>query len=283
MKKIALILSCYLLILTGCDSVKRRNFVVLIDDSSSVPEELVQRYINVIQETLVSNMGAKDKLTVVFIDGCTKSRAERVYTVDLSEMSFENERDGVNHMEDSTHVRLNRFLSQVKRDVATKIMTQRNKRNDCGGATDILSSMVEVKKLVENSKNYKNNKEQLLNSINGEDNYQYQNIAVFFSDMINESNMAAYDFTLFGRLTEEEVSKKVIALKEQNKIPDLTGVKILVYGATNSRYAGAFRENQIEQVKLFWELFVQSAGAEMVGYGYDTQIELKTYMKSTRE
>jgi hypothetical protein len=79
-------------------------------------------------------------------------------------------------------------------------------------------------------------------------------------------------------LKDDDVNKKVTELKDLNKIPDLHGVKILVYGATSTKEAGAFAGQQIENVKLFWDLFFHSAGADLKGYGYDTDMELKKYL-----
>ena len=65
MKQITLILMSILVTLTGCDTTKRKCFLVLIDNSASVPEVVMQRYIRTIQETILPNMGEKDKLIVV--------------------------------------------------------------------------------------------------------------------------------------------------------------------------------------------------------------------------
>ena len=52
----------------------------------------------------------------------------------------------------------------------------------------------------------------------------------------------------------------------------------MVYGASSTKEAGAFGGKQIENVKLFWDLFFKSAGADVKGYGYDTELELKNYL-----
>lgn len=279
MKKLTIILSCALLILAGCDTTKRKNFVVLVDNSTSVPEEVIQRYINTIQETILPNMGFKDRLTVQFIDACSQNKAERIYAFNLAEMDFTNKADGVNHAADSSDARLRRYLLQtVKDEVANKIITKRKERKNCGNYTDIVNALNEAKSLVETKKNYKSKTDKILNDAQGNENYEYETCIVIFSDMVNENAARTFDFTRFGRLKEEDVNKKVTELKDLNKIPDLHGVKILAYGATSTKEAGAFAGRQIENVKLFWELFFQSAGADLTGYGYDTEMELKKYL-----
>ena len=136
----------------------------------------------------------------------------------------------------------------------------------------------EAKKLVESKKNFSSTTDKILNDANGDESFEYETCIVLFSDMVNENKERTFDFTSFGKLKDDVVNKKVLELKHLNKIPDLAGVKILVYGATSTKEAGAFAGKQIENVKLFWDLFFQSAGADIKGYGYDTQIELKNYI-----
>lgn len=279
MKKITLIFMSILITLTGCETTKRKNFIILIDNSISVPEHVIQRYITNIQETILPNMGAKDKLIVQFIDGCSQDRAERIYSFDLAEMNFSNKADGANHQVDSSLARLKRYLLEtVKDEIAKTILAKRKERKDCGGYTDIVNALNEAKKLVDCKKSYSSTTDKILNDAQGNDNFEYETCIVIFSDMVNENSAKTFDFTTFGRLKEDEVNKKVLQLKDLNKIPDLAGVKILVYGATSTKEAGAFSGKQIENVKLFWDLFFQSAGADIKGYGYDTQLELKNYL-----
>ena len=101
---------------------------------------------------------------------------------------------------------------------------------------------------------------------------------VIFSDMVNENPEKTCDFTTFGKVKEEAVTNKISELKEADKIPNLTGIKVFVYGATNTKNAGVFANKQIENVRLFWELFFKSAGGDLKGYGYDTELELKNYI-----
>jgi hypothetical protein len=280
MKKITLILmSCTLLILAGCNTEKRKNFVILVDNSTSVPQDVIERYITTIQETILPNMGEKDKLTVQFIDACSQNKAERIYSFDLAEMDFSNRMDGVNHAADSSRARLRRYLLQtVKDELASTIIAKRQERKSCGNYTDIVNALNEAKSLVENGKNYTSKTDKLLNDAQGNDNYEYETCIVIFSDMVNENAARTFDFTTFGRLKDEDVNKKVTELKDLNKIPDLHGVKILVYGATSTKEAGAFAGRQIENVKIFWEEFFKSAGTDIQCYGYDTKMELKKYL-----
>lgn len=57
-------MSCTLLILVECNTEKRKNFIVLVDNSTSMPQDVIERYIKTIQETILPHMNEKDKLSV---------------------------------------------------------------------------------------------------------------------------------------------------------------------------------------------------------------------------
>jgi hypothetical protein len=276
MKKLAVVLFTALAFLASCGSSKRNNYIVLVDNSLTVSDAVFERYIQTIQQSIITNMGGKDRLTVQFIDGCSQSMAERVYSIDLAVMDFSNDRDGINYKDDSTAARLKRFGSDsVVPEIKRVILAKRKERNKCSQFTDIISALNEAKTLVDTKKNFSNTKEKILNDAGGEDNYEYVTSVVIFSDMVNENSERTFDFTQMGKLKEDGVEKKVQELKEMNKIPDLAKINVIAYGATSTKEAGPFANKQIENVKLFWELFFKSAGADLKGYGYDTNAEIK--------
>lgn len=277
MKQIA-ILVAMLFVLTGCNTNKRRNIVILVDNSASITEDIIQRYIATIQNTILPNMGEKDKLALQFIDGCSQGKAERIFTVDLAEVNFENDADGINHKADSSNMRRMIYMAGVTDKLAAQVVNKRRERKDCGQYTDIINAIIEAKTLVENRKSYSNATNQVVNNISGAENYVYETCLIIFSDMVNEDRLQTYDFTSFGKLKREDIEKKTAELKEQGKIPDLPNVKVIIYGATSTNKASSYAGKQIENIKYFWELYFQSAGADLIGYGYDTKLELKKYL-----
>ena len=280
--KVIYLLLIIILALAGCDISKRNNLIILIDNSLTVPENVFERYIQTIQQSIVANMGSQDRITIQFIDGCSQSLAERIYSIDLATMNFSSNADGINFKEDSNAVRLKRFVSDsVLSEIKKVIIAKRKERIKCNQFTDIISALNEVKSLVNKKKNYGSTKDKILNTADGEENYEYATTIIIFSDMINEDKQKLYDFTKMGRIGEAQVNKKIKDLENSKTIPNLKGVNIFVYGATSTKEAGVFANKQIENVKLFWDLFFQSTGADMKGYGYDTELELKNYMAKT--
>ena len=281
MKRYLIVLVTIVFTLTGCEVEKRKNLVVLIDNSNSVPTETMERYITNITDVITPNLRSNDMLTIQFTDACSQGQAERIYHLDLSKIDFADPKDGINKMKDSADARLRNYIKHnVANDVRLKVEAAREKRKNCGNYTDIIHSLTESKKLVMNKKSFETKTDKILNNANGNENYQYETALVIYSDMVNENSLRTLDFTKFGRLSKEDVEQKYNAISETNKIPDFQGVKILVYGATSTKKAGKFSGKQIENVKYFWDLYFHSAGAEIIGYGYDSEIELLNYLNS---
>ena len=241
MKKFTIILFTFIMLLTGCTSAVRHNYLILIDNSSSVPMAVINRYLGSIEKTILTKLGDKDKVTVQFIDGCSQLKSERIFNLDMAEKDFSNIRDGINHAADSAKVRRERYLNgEIKKEILAAIGAKRIERSDCGGYTDIINATAEVAKLVENTSNSQTTFGQIINNAKGEENYIYETCLVLFSDMINENQTRTYDFSSFGKIKEDKVITKVNDLKASEKLPDLSKVKVFVFGATSSAHAKAF-------------------------------------------
>ena len=281
MKTVVIILLAVLVLFTSCGSTKRNNFIVLVDNSGTVPENVFERYIKTIQQSIVAKLSNKDRVTVQFIDGCSQSMAERAYSIDLAEKDFSSNADGINYKEDSAVARLKRFLlDSVVSEIRKKVLARRKERNsnvkdNCSKYTDIIGALSEARSLIDKKKNYRNPTDKILNDADGKESYEYVTSIIIFSDMVNENSERTFDFTQMGKLKSEGVEKKVQELKDMDKIPDLANINVIAYGATSTKEAGPFANKQIENVKLFWELFFRSAGADLKGYGYDTDAEIK--------
>ncbi|MEK9158318.1 MAG: hypothetical protein AAB638_04035 [Patescibacteria group bacterium] len=280
MKTLSSIILSILLVISGCNITKRRSYIVLFDNSISIPYYVVQRNIRTIQETILPNIGPKDKLTLQFIDACSQGQAERIYSFDLAEIDFTSKADGANHQADSAKARMKRYImGKVRDEIATAILTKRMERNSCGSFTDIIHALTEAVKLVENKKSFTNSTDKLLNEANGDENYQYETSIILISDMINENREGTFNFTTFGRISEGQVTQKLSMLKDANKIPDLRDVKIFVHGATASPGAGLLAGKEMDNVKFFWQHYFELTGAELKAYGYDSEKEIKDYQK----
>lgn len=264
--------------LISCSS-KRNNYVLLIDNSKSISYELLEKYISLIQNIVLANMGCKDRITIQFIDECSVTKSERIFTVDFATMDFTNGADGKIHEDDSSKLRFIRILKDsIKPTLRNILLAKRKERQGCGNYTDILSAINTSKTLITSEKSYSSNLDQVKNNAEGKDNYEYCNSLIILSDMVNEDVQGKYDFRKMGQMDDSDISKRISELQASKKIPDLKNVKVFVYGATSTKESGALANKQIENIKSFWQQYFIYANADIQAYGYDSESEIKQSM-----
>lgn len=284
MKNINFILICMLVLMTSCNIIKRNNYILLIDNSSSIMPEQMNKYLSIIEYNILQNLGKKDRLTIQFIDECSLTLSERVFHLDLAKMNFSKSTDGLNNIEDSNNFRRQRFLTDsVQSKLKNTILQKREERSSCSSYTDIINALKEITTLLVHERSYKTSWDKIINDAQGNENFEYQNIIVIFSDMVNEDREKKLDFTQMGKDGPEQVYKKLEDLKANNIVPDLSGCDVFIYGATSTPEAGFDANRQIENIRLFWNVFLKDAGAKMQAYAFDSQKEIQEYILAAKE
>lgn len=281
-KELTIILSALLFMSSCTSSIKRHNYILLIDNSRTISESTLNKYISIMQQTILPNMGRFDRLTIQFIDECSMTQPERVFTLDLATIQFSERADGMNNATDSSKARMKRFLTDsIETILKTTILKKREERKNCGNFTDIINALNEASALITHEKSYTSTTDKISNDAQGKKNYEYENCIIIFSDMVNENRERTFDFTQFGKYNETKINNKLEELRKLNKIPDLSGCNILIYGATSTIEAGTYANKQIENCKTFWQNFFYESGAELKGYAYDSRKEITDYMAPT--
>jgi hypothetical protein len=279
MKTMIILFLGIIVLLSGCTTKTRTNYIIFLDNSTSVSDKTLEHYITIIQKSVLPNFGTEDKLSVEFIDNCTLSKSERIYTLDLAKLDFHKNSDGMNNEDDSIISRKRLFIQDsIEPAIVRIIMEKRSERKNCSKFTDIVNAFNEAALMLTNIKSYDNSTEKILNEAEGKDNYKYKNCIIMFSDMVNENPEKTLDFTQMQKLTEKEIDKRIEDLKDKGMIPNLSGTDVFIYGATSTRESGKLANVQIERIKLFWEQFLNSSSANLKAYGYDTEREIKEYL-----
>ncbi|MGV8111796.1 MAG: hypothetical protein AB2L17_02705 [Lentimicrobium sp.] len=279
-----IVLTCILLLFTSCNTGKRVNYIVLLDNSKSISEQLLNLYIDMIANTIVLNMGRYDRLTIQFIDECAMTKAERVYSIDLDKLDFTNSRDGLNHREDSIRYRLHQYLmDSIQPAITASIKAKRAQRTDCGNYTDIVNALNGSTALITHEKNFSSPIDKVQNSAKGIDNYEYESVYIILSDMVQENRDKVLDFTQMGRMNTDQVYQKIEDIRSLGKIPDLSGCSVFIYGATASKEAGPFANRQIENIRLFWETYFKDSNAVLQAYSFDCKKEIAGFMAELKK
>lgn len=276
MKKHILVLLLLAVFLTGCGTVTRHNHIVLIDNSRSVSSETWNRYIRVIAESIMKKMQRFDSIVILFIDDCSMSKSERVYSLNLAGMNFSKTGDGMNNEKDSMEVRLNDTITAQINQMIEVIRTKRQERKSCGNFTDIVNAISEAAKLLNKDSNYASTFDMIVNSFVGEDSYRYENSLILLSDMINENKEGSLSFRGISDFSERQILEKVESIS--TKVTDLENCKIFVYGATSTLSSGTKANSQIENIKLFWTNFFKRCNGNLVAYSFDSEREIAAYV-----
>jgi hypothetical protein len=265
-----------LISMTSC-SKTGHNYIVLIDNSRSIPERVWDKYIAVLQNTILNNLHPGDRLTVQFIDRCSLSKAERIFTLNLADMNFTNSTDGKIYENDSIQARITRFLrDSIEPECKLTLTTKREERIECGSFSDILNAINGSQSLL-NDDTAISKATEIANSATATTAYKYKNCLLIFSDMINEDAEHHFDFTNMETLTDADITKEIRVLQSLHEIPNLQGVQVFIYGATASNETGKDSNKQIENIRAFWQQYFDCAHAEIKAYGYDTENEIKQY------
>lgn len=279
MRNFIIILTGALVLMTSCTTAKRNNYILLIDNSRSIKPELMDKYISIMIHNILPHIGINDRLTIQFIDECSMTQSERVFHLDLAKMDFSKSTDGLNHAVDSINARRHRFLTDsIQAMLKSTILQKRAERKSCGSYTDIINALKECTSLICQDKSYITTWDKIANDAQGNENYEYQNSIIIFSDMINSNRNKTFDFNSFGSLSNEEVVNKIELLKEDRMIANLSGCKVLVCGATATDVGGFSGNRQIEMARMFWETYFKASGGILMVYAYDSKLEIEEYI-----
>jgi hypothetical protein len=266
-----------LLLFVSCQTKTRRNYILLVDNSKTISEREWKMYVEVISTDIVPNLNKGDRLTIQFIDECVLSRAERVYNLELDKQEFTHPGDGLNNKSDSIKARLQHFLLHVAvPDLLVTIKQKRIERRDCQDYTDIINAINSIIPLITKETNHHSTIDQLINSAKGVESYNYANVLIIFSDMIQESRDKVLDLKNLVYLKDKKILQKLEEIYMLEKIPELEQCKILVFGATSSLKNSLEANRQVENLKFFWQNWFYKSGASLNAYSYDCRKEIRT-------
>lgn len=266
-----------MLFLNSCESFvekKRNNLIVLLDYSASNNDQVLERYINIINETILENMNTYDCLTVMPIDEGSKMKPVKLILKDLADTSFKKQTDGFAHAADSLKKRFQEFVKDYQPFIAAKLKQERLARAEYTKFTDILGAIHQTTNLLEF--NRPGDKLKLAEDfVMGKTRLISQNVIVVLSDMIQDSN--EYSFNTSKGITEKQSQSYIDELTKTGKIPDLSDCQIFVIGATGKNPA------QIDNIKSFWTRYFSATNGRLQAYGFNVEDRLRRFLKASEE
>lgn len=276
MKRISSFLKILLLILLyGCTGQvkERKNIICLIDYSGTITKETLKTYANIISRDIFLNLGQSDKFLLMPIDEGAKTEDVLLAYYDLKNNKFDQQSDGVTHRQDSVKRRLSLFLSTKSDTIYNQIFRQKEIRNQFTDYTDIINAVEQLQSKLEKNET-KSGLANMWDGIAGNTTFHSENILVICSDMIHESK--EFNFNKSPTITKAEADEILKHLKNANRIPDLSGMIVFVNGRTGRN------NNQIDNLKYFWESYFKEAKATLSGYDFDTHHLIVDHLNKIR-
>ena len=265
-----IVCSCALLLLSCDNDVRhKRNLVCLIDYSASMNDEIIQGYMHVMEDNVLANIGEHDRLVVLPVDGASKTRASKIYYLDMQEHDFARAGDGFAHARDSVVARIRQYMHTVSLEIMAEIRRQRVARKQFANYSDLFSALHQAGSYVRHdtgspSQTYTSS------FLRSNTTFVAENVVIIFSDMKHES--AEFTFATGHGCPPDRVEPILDALQKRNGIPDLSGCTVFVYGRTGKS------NEEVENIQHFWEEYFREAHAFLAAYDYETDNVISAFM-----
>ena len=261
----------------GCqlDETRRRNFICLIDYSASMNGANMQRSMNVISRFVLPNLHERDRLIVLPIDGASKTVAEKIFYLDMSEKVFSLPSDGYTHARDSTKKRVLDFMTMVGGTIERGIQKHWVTRKRYSNFSDIFGALEQTASYIEHGDELKESSSNFFTALleKGKEP-DVENVVLIISDMKHES--PEFTFSRPEGCPPSYARHVLSTLQDRDGIPDLTGCKIFVYGRTG-------RSNrEVENIKRFWMKYFKEAQADVVAYDYEPDNVVTAFLNGHR-
>lgn len=264
----------------GCKGFKsftekdRRVMIVLIDYSASTSDAVLDNYVHVVNETILSNLKPYDCLIVVPIDEGSKMQPVKLFYKDLADTTFRNATDGFAHADDSLNLRFKNYVREAAPMIEKELKEQKIKRKRYTYHTDIIGALQQTTNLIEFNSKQGMGKD-IKDFVLGHVKLKSENIIVILSDMIQDSDGLAFGSKkgVTGEQTEIYLNKLV----KESRIPELNWCKVFAIGATGKNSI------QIDNINFFWRKYFERTNAELKAYGYNVEDKLRKYLKGSSD
>jgi len=243
--KTLLMLSSLMIIslFTGCFDSKINSVVfVLFDASISTNDRAVREHYFEDFQKLLNNLHGQTQLVGDVITGNTMATA--TFPLDATITGFDQLTENLLTYKERQNAANKDIINTVKKIIDTAYSQ----------STDLLNSF------------------QLAGKVFEEDRFKSapNKILVVFSDMIEDSENYRFEK---DNLNNQRINAIIKKEKDEGGLPELTGVKVYVVGATaNSSSFSQVKPGQIYAIERFWMKYFADCGANITDSRYATRL-----------
>lgn len=253
MKVIIVISTTFLLIvLFACNKEKiNNNVIVLLDLSRSRDSSTIAWYEQVIKENIIRKMGAKDRITIIPIDGSSVLWSKEIMTYDFGTGSYSNEFAGLQEKEVEAQ-NLQDTISSVIAQFEINVSKARNERVEFSKGTDVIGAIQQAVKYI----------------IPGN-----RNTIIMLSDMEQSDSDNRVDLK---RVTKKQGVDSLINGLEKT---DLLASNVIVVTGSQA----TMDKQRFSTMKLFWERYFEVSNAKLLDYSTGSLTALDRTLTSNLE
>ena len=245
----------YSVINCSCNSKKNvhRTIICFIDFSETPKwEERISDYTDVVNNSIIKNMGYNDKLIILPIDKQTTQNSTPIIVESLKKQ-LDYIPDGTSPLEEDNVAQknLNVDIKKIGEEFNANMLTAKNARKDFHKGTDIVGALT-----ILNEKYYEAGQE---------------NIVIFLSDMMNWSDKL--------KMEEESFNANSIESSLTNSdLPNLSGksMKIIVHQGDITNIGN----EHFKIVKNFWSKYFDIYKIALVDYDSGGKTKLEEVMRT---
>lgn len=227
-------LSAALFSCSNSKTTRASNIICLVDFSKSIPPSTLDWYKSVIKNTIIANLGERDKITVLPIDYGSQTSSTEIFIADFAKQSFRKQFDSPLQQDQIAKRRLNIFRDSMEVLFDSAFDLARTARTKFSQGTDVIGGFSQANKYFQQGDN---------------------NLIVAFTDMIQETEQ----LNLFRNLSTERDIETLL-----KKAPLSNFNKIDLFVMTGEQ--PSVKINKYELLKKFWKEYFAKTKLNLLQY-----------------
>jgi hypothetical protein len=240
MKKLFLhFISGFLIVVTfiSCsksNSVECCNYVCLVDFSASIPPSTLAWYKDVIKNSIITNLGEKDKITVLPIDYGSQTSSSEIFTADLQKQSFRKEFDSPLRQDAVIKRRFKIYVDSIGILFGSAFNIAKEERTKFSGGTDIIGGLEQASKYFLPGQN---------------------NMIILFSDMVQETGQ----IDLYKYLS---TGKDIDLLLKKAPFPNFNKSDVFIMTGEQPK----IKIEKYQLLRKFWQNYFSKSNLNFIEY-----------------
>jgi hypothetical protein len=210
------------------------NIVCLVDFSASIPPSTLASYKDVIKNSIIANLGEKDKITVLPIDYGSQTSSSEIFVADLKKQPFRKEFDSPLQQDAVIKRRLKIYEDSIRILFESAFNIAKEERSKYSGGTDIIGGLEQASEYFLPGQN---------------------NLIIVFSDMVQETGQIDLHKYLF---TEKDIN----LLLKKAPFPNFNKFDVFIMTGEQPK----IKIEKYQLLRKFWQIYFSKSNLNLIQY-----------------